>query len=80
MDRIYWTYDEETDTIYIQFSQNKVRRLDNINEKVRVHYSEDDNIVGIEFFNTKGGIKVSGLPYEELLRKKLKHRGSLVLD
>lgn len=78
--RIYGNYDKETDTLYFEFSNNKVIRLQTNNEKNRIHYAKNDIIACIEFFNIKKGINVLGLPHEEILRKKLKYYAVKILD
>ena len=46
-------YDNETDTIYVKFSNDKIIESEEVKKDVIVDYNEDDEIVAVEVLNVK---------------------------
>ncbi len=45
------SFDKVADVLYLQFSHEKVKDSEEINEGVVINYGEHDNIIGIEILN-----------------------------
>jgi uncharacterized protein YuzE len=68
-------HDKKADTVYLQFSNDKVaysRRLDR--ERV-VDYSQDGEIRGIRFLSASSGVNTEDLPYRSAIERAFNHKG-----
>ena len=47
------SYDKETDSIYVNFSSDKIIESEEVNKDVIVDYNDKDEIVSVEMLNVK---------------------------
>ena len=46
-----FSYDKVADVLYLQFSHEKIKDTEEINDGIILDYGEKDNIIGIEILN-----------------------------
>lgn len=67
----YFKYDNNSDVLYIRFTDATCTLVIDLDTKRRIDYDIDGDIRGIELLCVRSGVNTDGLPYKEQIDELL---------